>query len=157
METLNYNSPIGNIQITLSDKGINRLIFADKKARRRSEPGLFSAEYMRQLDAYFNGQLKQFNIPLDLQGSEFQLKVWRELQKIPFGQTISYMELARRLGKPKAIRAAAHANAKNPVSIIVPCHRVIGSNGNLIGYAGGLWRKKWLLELEMYGTQQKLF
>jgi methylated-DNA-[protein]-cysteine S-methyltransferase len=157
METLNYRSPIGTIRITLSDRGISSLVFTDKESRKRSEPGLFSAEYIRQLDAYFNGQLKQFKIPPDLQGSEFQLKVWDELRKIPYGQTISYMDLAKRLGKPKSIRAAAHAIAKNPVSIIIPCHRVIGSDGSLIGYAGGLWRKKWLLELEMQGRQQRLF
>jgi methylated-DNA-[protein]-cysteine S-methyltransferase len=100
------------------------------------------------MDEYFNGNRKTFDLPLDLQGTDFQKKVWLELQKIPFGKTISYKELSLRLGDIKAIRAVAAANGANPVSIIVPCHRVIGSNGSLTGYAGGLWRKQWLLDHE---------
>lgn len=101
-----------------------------------------------QLDEYFAGKRTSFDLPLDLQGTEFQLKVWNELLKIPYGKTISYKELSLRLGNLLAIRAAGAANGANPISIIVPCHRVIGSDGSLTGYAGGLWRKKWLLELE---------
>jgi len=155
METAYYKSPIGTIRINFTEKGINGLYFEDED--KTSEPELFSMDYIRQLDAYFHGNLKQFNIPLDLSGSDFQMRVWKELRNIPYGKTISYMDLAKRLGNPKSIRAAAHANGQNPVSIIVPCHRVIGSDGSLTGYAGGLWRKKWLLKHEMDQQQGNLF
>lgn len=111
---------------------------------------------LEQLIQYFNGQLRQFNLPLLQPGTSFQQEVWSELLQIPFAKTISYLELARRTGDTKATRAVANANGKNNIAIIVPCHRVIGSNRELVGYAGGLWRKKWLLEHEakvMYGVQ----
>jgi methylated-DNA-[protein]-cysteine S-methyltransferase len=101
-----------------------------------------------QLNEYFSRKRKVFDLEIDLQGTDFQKQVWMELLKIPYGKTISYKELALRLGNHGVIRAAGAANGANPVSIIVPCHRVIGSDGSLTGYAGGLWRKKWLLELE---------
>jgi methylated-DNA-[protein]-cysteine S-methyltransferase len=107
-----------------------------------------SSLIIQQLEEYFSGSRKEFDIPLDLQGTDFQKKVWTELLKIPYGTTISYKELAIRLGDLKCIRAAGTANGANPVSIIVPCHRVIGSDASLVGYGGGLWRKKWLLEHE---------
>ena len=103
----------------------------------------------RQLNEYFEGKRRDFELPLAPEGTEFQQKVWRQLIKIPFGKTISYAEMAGRLGDPKLIRAAASANGKNPIAIIIPCHRVIGTNGDLVGYAGGLTIKKWLLEHEM--------
>jgi len=102
----------------------------------------------RQLEAYFSGNLRDFNIPTHVEGTEFQRRVWRELQKIPYGQAISYLELARRLGDEKCIRAAARANGANPISILIPCHRVIGSDGSLVGYGGGLDMKEYLLRLE---------
>ena len=102
----------------------------------------------RQLDAYFSGNLRDFNIPMHVEGTEFQRRVWKELQKIPYGQAISYLELARRLGDEKCIRAAARANGANPISILIPCHRVIGSDGSLVGYGGGLDMKEFLLRLE---------
>lgn len=102
----------------------------------------------RQLEAYFSGNLRDFNIPMVAEGTEFQRRVWRELQKIPYGQAISYLELARRLGDEKCIRAAARAVGANPISILIPCHRVIGSDGSLVGYAGGLDMKEFLLRLE---------
>ena len=102
-----------------------------------------------QLDRYFKGELMTFKIPLNFEGTNFQQKVWAELLKIPFGETITYMELAVRLGDAKAIRAVGTANGRNPIAIIIPCHRVIGVGNKLTGYAGGIWRKKWLLELEM--------
>jgi methylated-DNA-[protein]-cysteine S-methyltransferase len=102
----------------------------------------------RQLEAYFSGNLRDFNIPMLAEGTEFQQRVWRELQKIPYGQAISYLELARRLGDEKCIRAAARASGANPISILIPCHRVIGSDGSLVGYAGGLDMKEFLLRLE---------
>jgi len=110
-------------------------------------------ETARQLGEYFAGQRKTFDLPLDLAGSEFQRSVWKLLQGIPFGQTISYGEQSKRLGNMKAIRAVAGANGRNPVSIIVPCHRVIGSDGSLTGFGGGLECKRWLLEHESRGTR----
>jgi methylated-DNA-[protein]-cysteine S-methyltransferase len=102
-------------------------------------------EVARQLRAYFDGELSDFDLPLAPQGTEFQMRVWRELRNIPYGETISYAELARRIGRPTASRAVGHANARNPISIIVPCHRVIGADNSLTGYAGGLDRKQSLL------------
>jgi len=102
----------------------------------------------RQLEAYFSGNLRDFNIPFQVEGTEFQQRVWKELVKIPYGQAISYLELARRLGDEKCIRAAARANGANPISILIPCHRVIGSDGSLVGYGGGLDMKEFLLRLE---------
>ena len=102
----------------------------------------------RQLEAYFSGNLRDFNIPMLAEGTEFQRRVWRELQKIPYGQAISYLELARRLGDEKCIRAAARANGANPLAILIPCHRVIGSDESLVGYGGGLDMKEFLLRLE---------
>ena len=101
-----------------------------------------------QLGEYFQGSREQFDLPLSTKGTPFQKRVWAEIQSIPFGQTISYLELARKLGDPKVIRASGTANGKNPIAIIIPCHRVIGSNGDLVGYAGGLSNKKWLLSHE---------
>lgn len=111
----------------------------------------------QQLGEYFRGARNTFDLQLNPQGTDFQKRVWEELLKIPFGRTISYLELARRLGDEKSIRAAAAANGKNPIWLIVPCHRVIGSDGSLTGYAGGLWRKKWLIEYEKGGLQGNLF
>jgi methylated-DNA-[protein]-cysteine S-methyltransferase len=105
-------------------------------------------EAKRQLAAYFDGRLRDFDLPLTMHGTEFQRKVWDELLLIPFGSTVSYGELARRVGDPKASRAVGTANGRNPISIIVPCHRVIGANGKLTGYGGGLWRKDALLTFE---------
>lgn len=102
----------------------------------------------RQLDSYFSGNLRDFNIPLLIEGTEFQRRVWKELSQIPYGQAISYLELARRLGDEKCIRAAARANGANPIAILIPCHRVIGSDGSLVGYGGGLDMKEFLLRLE---------
>lgn len=106
------------------------------------------AEARKQLEAYFAGRMADFDLPLAMRGTEFQQQVWQELQNIPFGQTISYGELARRVGNPNSSRAVGAANGRNPISIIVPCHRVIGSNGKLTGYGGGMQRKEWLLAHE---------
>ncbi len=111
---------------------------------------------VEQLIQYFNGQRRVFELPLNQAGTPFQQEVWNLLVTIPFGKTISYLDLARKTGDSKATRAVANANGRNNIAIIVPCHRVIGSNKDLVGYAGGLWRKKWLLEHEMkvaYGVQ----
>jgi methylated-DNA-[protein]-cysteine S-methyltransferase len=126
----------------------NELIREDKITSKMMEVNEMSSHYIIQLDEYFNNKREAFDLKLDLKGTDFQKKVWEELLKIPFGKTISYKDLSLKLGNVKAIRAVAAANGANPVSIIVPCHRVIGSDGSLTGYAGGLWRKRWLLDLE---------
>ena len=110
-----------------------------------------------QLDDYFEGNLKSFDLETDLQGTDFQLSVWKYLLSIPYGKTVSYLDIARYLKNPKTIRAVGKANGSNPVSIIVPCHRVIGRDGSLTGYAGGIWRKKWLLDHELRSNQLSLF
>ena len=114
-------------------------------------------ECKHQLNEYFEGTRKEFNLILDLAGTDFQKLIWMELLKIKFGKTLTYADLSRKIGDMKSIRAVGRANATNPVSIIVPCHRVIGSDGSLTGYAGGLWRKKWLLEHEQKHFQMSLF
>jgi methylated-DNA-[protein]-cysteine S-methyltransferase len=112
---------------------------------------------VRQLNEYFDGERTQFDLKLNPEGTAFQQKVWNALQTIPYGKTLSYLELSQQLGDIKAIRAVANANGKNPLWVVVPCHRVIGSDGSLTGYAGGLYRKQWLLEHESPYKQQSLF
>ena len=110
-----------------------------------------------QLNEYFQGKRQQFDLTLNPEGTDFQQRVWQALEEIPYGKTVSYLQLSKNLGDPKAIRAVAAANGKNPLWIVVPCHRVIGSDGSLTGYAGGLHRKKWLLAHESPAKQQSLF
>jgi methylated-DNA-[protein]-cysteine S-methyltransferase len=112
---------------------------------------------VQQLADYFSRKRTVFDLKLNPKGTDFQKRVWEELLNVPFGRTMSYLELSRRLGDEKAIRAVAAANGKNPIWLIVPCHRIIGSDGSLTGYAGGLWRKKWLIEFEKGGLQGRLF
>lgn len=118
------------------------------RARIKPGPGPHLEATLKQLEEYFSGRRKTFDLSLDMRGTPFQQDAWQALLAIPYGRTVSYAEQARSMGRPSAVRAVANANAANPVSIIVPCHRVIGSNGTLTGYGGGLWRKKYLLELE---------
>lgn len=148
-----YLSPLGNIEITAGEHAVFALHFcaAQKIAapkRAETEKNDVLAQVINELDLYFEGKLESFATPIFAEGTDFQQTVWRELLHISYGKTISYNELAHRLGNPKVIRAAAAANGKNPVSILVPCHRVIGSDGSLVGYGGDLWRKKELLDLE---------
>ena len=150
------NSPLGIIRLEHSGRGLRSLIFVDHVTADLFLPDELNACSL-QLIEYFNGSRSEFNIQLDLNGSSFRKSVWNELLLIQFGHTISYADLARKIGDIKSIRAVAGANAANPVSIIVPCHRVIGSDGSLTGYAGGLWRKKWLLEHEQSHRQMSLF
>lgn len=154
-----YHSPIGLLKVSGTDEYISEVSFYDKvqkaDSRKKHLPPLIIS-CLEQLIQYFHGELRQFDLPVHQEGTKFQQEVWSELMTIPYGKTTSYLELARRMGDIKAIRAVANANGKNNVAIIVPCHRVIGSNGDLVGYAGGLWRKKWLLEHEAkiaYGVQ----
>lgn len=143
-----YKSPIGIIEIVAYNDAIIRLDFVEKEAENKEDMPQVLKRCLVELDEYFKGERKDFTVKVDLCGTDFQNKAWQELCNIPYGETISYKEQAIRVGNPKAIRAVGLANSKNPVGIIVPCHRVIGSNGKLTGYAGGLWRKEWLLEHE---------
>lgn len=142
--------------ITGDDMGISAITVAEDRPVSNEIP-LVLQEAVVQLQSYFEGKRTEFDLPLNPQGTEFQQKVWKGLLQIPYGKTMSYLELSKQLGDVKAIRAVAAANGKNPLWIVVPCHRVIGTDGSLTGYAGGLWRKKWLLELENPSRQQTLF
>jgi len=142
------HSPLGTIELRYSDEALHWSGFI-KEDERPSESNSNHPIFIQvQSQSYFDGQLKQFSIPLQPEGTEFQKRVWNELLTIPYGDTNTYLGMAKQLGDEKVIRAAGTANGKNPIGIIIPCHRVIGSDGTLVGYAGGLWRKKWLLELE---------
>ena len=145
-----YDSPLGSILIKENGSAITHLYFSDEvispDAVCRESDLLKKAAV--QLSEYFAGERRQFDLPLALNGTTFQLRVWKALQDIPYGQTRSYGQIAQATGNQKASRAVGMANSKNPVSIIVPCHRVIGANGKLVGYGGGLKRKAYLLELE---------
>ncbi|MBT8282242.1 MAG: methylated-DNA--[protein]-cysteine S-methyltransferase [Muriicola sp.] len=157
MATAFLKTPLGEAQIEGDQNGITSVsLIAGVQELNTDHPEVLE-DAIYQLQEYFNGSRKQFDLPLNPQGTEFQKKVWQELSRIPYGKTISYMDLSKKLGDPKAIRAAASANGKNPIWIIIPCHRVIGSNGDLVGYAGGLDRKKWLLNHESPSKQQSLF
>lgn len=157
MKSYYLNSPIGPLRIVGDNNGITSVTFtkSDELGSREIPDVLMMA--ITQLEEYFKGVRKQFDLNLNPQGSEFQKRVWKELTKIPYSKTISYQELANRLKDPLVIRAAASANGKNPIAVIIPCHRVIGSDGSLTGYTGGLHRKKWLLDHENPVKQQSLF
>lgn len=151
-------TPLGIALIEGNTGGVCRISILDET------PNDFSLEIpavlqdaVTELEEYFSGSLKNFTMKINPQGTDFQKRVWQELVNIPFGTTTSYHKLSVTLGDVKAIRAVASANGKNPLWIVVPCHRVIGSDGSLTGYAGGLWRKKWLLEHETPSVQQRLF
>lgn len=156
METVCIKTPLGMATITGDDMGISAITVAEDRPVSNEIP-LVLQEAVVQLQSYFEGKRTEFDLPLNPQGTEFQQKVWKGLLQIPYGKTMSYLELSKQLGDVKAIRAVAAANGKNPLWIVVPCHRVIGTDGSLTGYAGGLWRKKWLLELENPSRQQTLF
>ena len=156
LKTMYMDSPVGLLEIQSTELGIRTVNFVDKPFLDVEE-STYNTLTMKQLEEYFAGTRTVFELPFDLEGTPFQQKVWQELGNIPFGKTISYLDLAKKLGDIKVIRAAASANGKNPLWIVVPCHRVIGTDGSLTGYAGGLWRKKWLLEHENPTNQQSLF
>jgi len=148
-----YESPVGTLLLAGESNALRRVSFENSKhsAPARTDWKLDKepfSEVIRQLQAYFRGELKEFDVPLAIEGTEFQLRVWNALRAIPYGETISYARLAERIGNPKAVRAVGLANGSNPIPIIVPCHRVIGSDGSLTGFGGGLSTKKMLLELE---------
>lgn len=156
METVFINSPLGITKIEGDKDGI-AVISVLSKGEVSTEIPKSLQKAVVQLNEYFEGKRTDFDFKLNPKGTDFQQKVWQELLHIPFGKTMSYLDLSKKLGDVKAIRAVASANGKNPLWIVVPCHRVIGSDGSLTGYAGGLWRKKWLLEHENPVKQQSLF
>ncbi len=144
---------VGRMLLVANERGLRSINFLSSRRAERLQPSWREdsagfAEAIRQLRAYFAGELTDFDLPLALEGTEFQLRVWQSLRGIPYGETISYGQLATHLGNSKASRAVGLANGSNPIPIIVPCHRVIGSNGSLVGYGGGLKNKKALLALE---------
>lgn len=143
-----YPSDIGTIEIAGTDRGILSIGFdpAAETPDQRLPPCV--SQGLKQLDEYFRGRRRQFDLPLILEGTDFQKTVWRELTRIPYASTRSYGDVAAAIGKPKACRAVGQANHNNPIAIVVPCHRVIGADGSLTGYGSGIWRKKWLLSFE---------
>lgn len=143
-----YRSPLGPLQVYCSDEHITAVVFKEDLPEDENKTHPLLKACLQQLDDYFSGKRITFDLPLMQPGTPFQQKVWDLLYQIPYGKTMSYQQLATQYGDLKAIRAVASANGKNNLAIIVPCHRVIGTNRSLTGYAGGLWRKKWLLEHE---------
>lgn len=151
-----YDSPLGTIELKASGKGIVSVLFAgNNKSTITSDP--FLKQCINQLDEYFAKKRTTFDVPLDIEGTGFRQSVWKELVKIPFGRTVSYLHIAKALGDEKAVRAVGNANGNNKIAIIIPCHRVIGADGSIVGYAGGVDRKQWLLDFEKNISQPKLF
>lgn len=159
METVTayLKTPIGTAEIVGDEDGIQSISMLDDDINTSINIPACLQDCFTQLDEYFAGTRSEFDLKLNPKGTDFQQKVWRELLNIPFGKTRTYLEQTKQLGDPKAIRAVASANGKNPIGIVIPCHRVIGSDGSLTGYASGIWRKKWLLEHESPVKQQSLF
>jgi methylated-DNA-[protein]-cysteine S-methyltransferase len=151
-----YGSPVGVLEITTNEEGVVSLYFVDKMQKPSGKVEIVK-ECIAQLEEYFAGKRRIFTLPLSMQGSDFQKKVWKELTHIPFGKTVSYLYVAMELGDKNSTRAVGSANGQNPVSIIVPCHRVIGTSGKLVGYGGGLDKKRWLLEFERSLVMPDLF
>jgi methylated-DNA-[protein]-cysteine S-methyltransferase len=153
-----YRSPIGEIVLRTNDRGLTRLDFVKEPGKIPSGTEAKGNEHLKttvsQLEEYFAGMRTCFDLSLDMNGTPFQVSVWRALLLIPCGTTCSYGDIASRIGRPKAVRAVGGANHNNPISIIVPCHRVIGGDGKLTGYGGGLWRKEWLLGHEKKMTDK---
>mgnify|MGYP006093330999 CR=1 FL=1 len=159
--TTYFKTPIGTAKIVGDQNGIQSITVLDDDAIPEDLLKAKTPECLQncvvQLEEYFNGKRASFNLTVNPKGTKFQIKVWKSLLKIKFGKTKSYLEQSKALGDIKAIRAVASANGKNPIWIIIPCHRVIGSDGSLTGYAGEIWRKKWLLAHENPAKQQSLF
>ena len=145
---ISFNSPLGFLILGSDGKSIKEISFSEIDLQEQNSCEVLE-KCREQLENYFSGKSLAFDLPLSPNGTEFQQRVWAELLKIPYGETITYMDMAVRLGDPKCIRAVGTANGKNPIAIIIPCHRVIGAGNKLTGYAGGIWRKKILLEIEM--------
>lgn len=157
LQTTYYKTPIGTAKIIGDENGIQSVSVLDDAIETSKEIPVCLQNCVTQLEEYFIGKRKDFDLKLNPQGTTFQKKVWQELLTISYNTTRTYLEQSKTLGDVKAIRAVASANGKNPIWIIIPCHRVIGSDGSLTGYAGGIWRKKWLLAHENPVKQQSLF
>lgn len=149
-----FSSPLGFLILESDGRSVTGISFSESDLQEQKSCAVLEV-CREQLDLYFSGKMFDFTLPLAPEGTEFQQKVWAGLLKIPYGETITYMELAVRLGDAKAIRAVGTANGRNPIAIVIPCHRVIGAGNKLTGYAGGIWRKKLLLELEMKHSVRK--
>ena len=156
-QTTYYKTPIGTAKIIGNKNGIQAVSVLDEDIETSCDIPECLQDCVKQLEDYFKGKRNSFDLKLNPKGTVFQKKVWDELLNIPFNTTRTYLEQSKSLGDVKAIRAVASANGKNPIWIIIPCHRVIGSDGSLTGYAGGIWRKKWLLAHENPVKQQSLF
>lgn len=164
METLTYESPLGPLQLVASTKGLVAVLWPDDREGRvrlaetptKNPDNDILSQTAAQLDEYFAGTRNSFDLPLDLRGTEFQVATWESLATIPFGETATYSEQAARIGRPTAVRAIGAANGRNPVSIVLPCHRVVGADGSLTGFAGGLKAKHFLLDLEGWPGIAKL-
>ncbi|MFI5264282.1 MAG: methylated-DNA--[protein]-cysteine S-methyltransferase [Candidatus Kapaibacterium sp.] len=156
LEPAFFLSPLGPIEITGSDEGIASISFKENTPTHTTIAASLTLA-ISQLTEYFSGKRKEFSLPLAPEGTPFQKQVWQELQAIPFGEKRSYLDIAIKLGDKNLTRAVGAANGKNPIAIIIPCHRVVGENGALTGYAGGLWRKEWLLNFESPSKQEQLF
>ncbi|MCH3881151.1 MULTISPECIES: methylated-DNA--[protein]-cysteine S-methyltransferase [Tenacibaculum] len=163
LQTTYYKTPIGTAKIVGDENGIQSIAVLDEdfstalEMTKSTEAPTVLQNCVTQLDEYFAGKRIKFDLKLNPQGTDFQQRVWKELPRISYGKVRTYLEQSKQLGDVKAIRAVATANGKNPIWIVIPCHRVIGSDGSLTGYAGGIWRKKWLLEHEGFLKQQSLF
>ena len=157
MKQIIINTPLGKAKVEGDYDGISSIIVLNDDLQVSHIIPEELEDCVIQLNEYFKGIRQQFSLKLNPEGTDFQKRVWNELAKIPYGKTVSYLELSKKLGDVKAIRAVANANGKNPIWIVIPCHRVIGTDGSLTGYAGGLHRKKWLLEHESPYKQQSLF
>lgn len=157
METCYINSPLGVTKIEGDEDGIISILVLNSKEKLTDIIPEILQDCVYQLNEYFESKREYFSLKLNPKGTDFQQKVWKALQTIPYGTTTTYLKLSQQLGDVKAIRAVANANGKNPLWIVIPCHRVIGSDGSLTGYAGGLHRKQWLLEHESPYKQQSLF
>ena len=145
----NYDSKVGILEIEGTEKAITKVNFSDKKKiKSDSDLPRILKKCLKQLDEYFKGKRQNFSLELHLEGTDFQKKVWEQLQRIPYGETASYKDVAVAIENEKAVRAVGGANGMNNIAIIIPCHRVIGADGNLVGFGGGLWRKVWLLNHE---------
>ena len=151
-----YESPLGTLYLTSNQDALLGVSFSPGVTTKERGNNTVLDMTMQQLNAYFNGKLQQFSVPYELQGTAFQKTVWEALCTIPYGTVVSYQDIAIAIGNPKAVRAVGMANNKNPISIIIPCHRVIGKQGSLTGYAGGLDKKQWLLSHERANQDKNL-
>lgn len=157
MESCTIKTPLGHTKIIGDADGVSSITILNSEEKVTDIIPVELEDCAIQLNEYFSGTRQKFNLNLNPKGTDFQKKVWQQLEQIPYGKTLSYLELSKKIGDVNAIRAVANANGKNPLWIVIPCHRVIGSDGSLTGYAGGLHRKQWLLEHESPYKQQSLF